>query len=72
MLAKRQGLSRAELIRVAIDRYLTEPTAVADPLLELVGSAGPASRTDVSEHPDDVIYRFDGVALPMSADGESE
>jgi Arc/MetJ-type ribon-helix-helix transcriptional regulator len=55
-LARRQRASRAELIRRAIDRMLQEEQAPQDPLLSLVGAAGPAGRPDVSERHDEIVY----------------
>jgi hypothetical protein len=55
-LAERRGLTRAELIRRGIDLVLAEDREGHDALLELVGAAGTASRDDVSEHHDEVLY----------------
>ncbi len=55
-LARREGVSRAQLIRRGIDLVLREPGGKPDPLLDLIGAAGPASRPDLSERHDDVLY----------------
>lgn len=68
-LARRRRCSRAELIRLGIDRLLAAPEATEDPLLELVGAAGPARETDLSEHHDDELYgAVDGEPVPRAAE----
>jgi hypothetical protein len=72
-LAKRQGRTRAELIRRGIERVLAEPDPTGDPLLELVGAAGPAGRSDLSEAHDDVLYgREPAEPLPRVAEDAEE
>jgi len=71
-LARARRTSRAELIRRGIDLVLQEGSPEGDPLLELIGAAGPAGRTDVSEKHDDLLYAARPVALPLAADGERE
>lgn len=75
-LAKARHLSRAELIRRGIELVLQEESPEADPLLELIGTAGPAGRSDVSERHDDVLYSYSDqplpLPLPMAADKERE
>jgi len=55
-LARQRRSSRAELIREGVELLLGGATSERDPLLELVGSAGPAGRSDVSERHDDLLY----------------
>jgi Arc/MetJ-type ribon-helix-helix transcriptional regulator len=56
-LARRRGSARADLIRQGIDLLLQKEAGQDDPLLALVGAAGPAGRSDVSERHDDILYR---------------
>lgn len=58
-LARRRGITRAELIRRGIDLALEEDVRGHDALLDLVGAAGPAVSPDVSERHDDILYRQD-------------
>ena len=68
-LARKLGRSRAELIREGIDRLLAEPGPAGDPLLELVGAAGPAIATNLSEDHDAVLYANDeGLPVPHAAE----
>lgn len=55
-LARETHVPRAELIRLGIDLVLAQRTRDADPLLGLIGSAGPADRTDISDEHDAVVY----------------
>ena len=55
-LARVRGQNRAELIREAIELLFREGGQVQDPLLNLIGAAGPAGRTDVSENHDKLLY----------------
>jgi hypothetical protein len=55
-LARKRGTARAELIRRGIDLLLQEETTDTDSLLELVGAAGPAGRSNVSEEHDALLY----------------
>jgi len=55
-LARETGSTRAELIRRGIDLLLRSGTEEDDPLMDLVGAAGPAGRTDASERHDDLLY----------------
>lgn len=68
--ARRQGQSRAELIRVAIDAWLAQEKSGSDPLLSIVGSAGPAGRSDLSERADELLYGGLPEALPGAAEKE--
>jgi hypothetical protein len=56
--ARRSGSTRADLIRRGIDRLLGEQDGASDPLLELIGAAGPSGRSDLSERHDEVIYEL--------------
>jgi hypothetical protein len=69
--ARRCGATRADLIRRGIDRLLDEPDGTADPLLELIGAAGKAGRSDSSERHDEIIYELPprAVAGSRAADG---
>ncbi len=58
-LAKVQGVSRADLIRRAIDLMLSRRSGEGDALEELIGAAGPAGRRDLSERHDQVLYSAD-------------
>ena len=55
-LARTRGRNRAELIREAIELLFRAGELAGDPLLELIGAAGPAGRTDVSENHDKLLY----------------
>lgn len=55
-LALKRGTVRAELIRRGIDLVLEDDAGGTDPLLDLVGAAGPAGRSDVSRDHDAVLY----------------
>ena len=67
-LARRRGVSRAHLIRQGIERVLAEGGGKSDALLDLIGVAGPASRTDLSENHDDVLYDDEPEELPQAAE----
>jgi hypothetical protein len=59
-LGRARGRSRAELIREAIELFFRDGATGKDPLLALIGAAGPAGRTDVSENHDELLYAADG------------
>jgi len=59
-LARRAGRTRAALIRRGIELLLRDSGLGDDPLLQLVGAAGPAGRGDVSERHDELLYVTDG------------
>jgi len=67
-LARRRGVTRAHLIRQGIELVLAEGGEKADPLLDLIGVAGPASRIDLSENHDDVLYSEEPDELPQAAE----
>lgn len=54
--ARRRGTARAAIIRRGIELVLREEGADGDPVLALIGAAGPAERTDVAEHHDEILY----------------
>jgi hypothetical protein len=62
-LAKRQSVTRAELIRRGVDLLLREEASAEEPLLGLVGAAGPIGRGDVAERHDDVLYVKDSAPV---------
>src|SRR5688500_9110785 len=55
-----RGQSRAQPIRRAIELFFRDGALGKEPLLELIGAAGPAGRTDVSENHDELLYAADG------------
>ena len=55
-MARRKRLARADLIRSGIDLFLEHETGDVDPLLALVGAAGPAGRTDGALRHDEIVY----------------
>jgi len=63
-LARRRGITRAELIREGIDLVLQGAASGGDPLLELVGAAGPAGRRDGATRHDDLVYVPPGERRP--------
>jgi hypothetical protein len=67
-IARDTGTTRARLIRQGIDLLLRTGTEDDDPLMGLVGAAGPAGRTDVSERHDDLLYVADGRARDYGDD----
>lgn len=70
--ARRQGTSRAELIRIAIDAWLRQPAGERDSLLDLVGIAGRLGRSDASESVDTLLYGPLVRPLPVAADGDDD
>jgi hypothetical protein len=67
--ARRRGETRAELIRRAIDVYLAQSGSEAEPLLDLIGAAGPHLRDDISEQHDAILYGAGpGSRLPLAAE----
>lgn len=67
-LARRRGLTRAHLIRQGIELVLAGGGEKGDALLDLIGAAGPASRTDLSENHDEVLYDAGPEELPRAAE----
>jgi hypothetical protein len=65
-LALKQGTVRAELIRRGIDLLLQHDSRETDALLDLVGAAGPAGRSDVSRNHDAILYVADEPRTPYS------
>jgi Ribbon-helix-helix protein, copG family len=66
--ARKLGQSRAELIRVAIDAWLNQGSEPVDPLMRIVGCAGRAGRSDLSESVDDILYGPRAAKLPQVAE----
>lgn len=57
-LAKRMKTSKSKIIREAIDKILREKISdTTDPLLDLIGQAGEAGRTDVSSMHNSVLIQ---------------
>jgi len=55
-LAKRLKTSKSKLFREAVDIILKEKISEsADPLLELIGQAGEAGKSDISIHHDEFL-----------------
>jgi len=50
-LAKKRGVSMAELVRQSVDRFLEETPLEEEPLWELVG-IGASGQGDLAEHHD--------------------
>jgi hypothetical protein len=69
-LARKRGLTRAELIRRGVERVLHEDDSPHDPLLELLGAAGGAVAPDISERHDEVLYRAEEPRLLRAAEKE--
>jgi hypothetical protein len=55
-LGRARDRNRAELIREAIELLLHNGELAQDPLLDLIGAAGPAGRSDVSQNHDKLLY----------------
>ena len=57
-LANKLKTNKSKLIREAVDRLLMEKVAPeSDPLLELIGQAGEAGRSDISKSHDAFLAR---------------
>ncbi len=67
-LARKRGVTRAQLIRQGIELLLSSEKDEADPLLDLIGAAGPAGRTDLSERHDELLYDASPDRLPAAAE----
>ena len=58
LLARARGVSKSQLIRESIDRYLQELLPPdRDPSLGIIGLAGKVGRTDLSERHDEHLIR---------------
>lgn len=58
LLARARGVSKSQLIRESIARYLEEVLPPdQDPALEIIGLAGKFGRTDLSESHDEHLVR---------------
>jgi hypothetical protein len=56
-LAKRKGVSKAEIIRESLERYLRQIPLEDDPAMGIVG-LGKSGRKDLSERHDDYVARY--------------
>jgi len=56
-LAKKRGISKAEIIRKSLDQYLREIPPEEDPGLGLIG-LGNSGRKDLSDHHDKYLVRY--------------
>ncbi len=57
VLAKKRGVSKAELIRESIEKYLTALPVEEDPAMGLVG-LGNSGKGDISEHHDKYLVKY--------------
>ena len=56
-LARKKGVSKAEIIRESLERYLREIPLEDDPAMGLIG-LGRSKRKDLSERHDEYIARY--------------
>jgi hypothetical protein len=56
VLARETGQTRAALIRHGIELLLSGAAPQAEPLLDLIGAAGPAARHDIAQAHDEILY----------------
>ena len=56
-LARNKGISKAEIIRESLDRYLEEIPLEEDPAMGLVG-LGNSGKRDLSAHHDSYLARY--------------
>jgi hypothetical protein len=54
-LAAERGLSKAGLVRQALDLFFRTQSVEDEPLLGLIGQAGRAGRGDISRHHDRIL-----------------
>lgn len=54
-LAAERGQSKAGLVRQALDLFFRAEAVEDEPLLGLIGQAGPAGRDDLSRHHDRIL-----------------
>jgi hypothetical protein len=57
LLAKRMGISKAEIIRKSLDKFLSELPVEEDPAMGLIG-LGNSSKGDLSEKHDIYLARY--------------
>ena len=58
MLAKKRGVSKAELIRESIEKYLTTLPLEEDPAMGLVGLGSSSGKGDVSARHDKYLVKY--------------
>lgn len=58
MLAKKRGVSKAELIRESIEKYLTTLSIEEDPAMEIVGLGSSSGKGDVSTRHDEYLMKI--------------
>ena len=58
MLAKKRGVSKAELIRESIEKYLTTLPVEEDPAMGLVGLGSSSGKGDVSARHDKYLVKY--------------
>ena len=56
-LAKKKGISKAEIIRKSLDRYLREIPVEEDPGMGLIG-LGNSGKGNLSDHHDKYLARY--------------
>jgi len=56
-LARRKGISKAEIIRLSLDKYLSSLPVEEDPALGIMG-LGRSGKKDVSERHDDYLAEY--------------
>ena len=66
--ARKEGTTRAELIRRGIELVLSDQAPASDALLGLIGSAGAGPHTNLSEDHDRLLYQIEEASLPIAAD----
>lgn len=57
VLAQKRGISKAEIIRLGIDKYLSELPVEDDPAMGIVG-LGKSGKSDISESHDVYLAKF--------------
>lgn len=67
-LAKLRNVSKAQLIRESIDRYLQAIPLEDDPALKLIGLAGKTGLKDLSERHDDYLLQFERSAFKRKSE----
>ena len=56
-LSKRKGISKAEIIRESLERFLREVPVVEDPAISLIG-LGSSGKRDLSDQHDKYLVRY--------------
>ena len=57
VLAKRRGISKAEIIRISLEKFFKEIPLEEDPAMGLIG-LGSSKKGDLSVHHDQYIARY--------------